>query len=247
MNTILILALLLWLYMNVFFGIACLKKRNDIADVAWGLGFVFLAWISFFLYQNFDARAILVNILVTAWGLRLAYHIYMRMRKKPEDYRYAAWRAAWKNFYLRSYLKIFMLQGFLLFIIAQTIFAIHRNPAPLEFLDFIAFILWLIGFALESLADRQLADFMKKAENKGKIIQEGLWKYSRHPNYFGEIIQWWGIFLLAFSTIENTWTIISPVILTFLIVKVSGVPMLEKKYENNEKISLFLRRLFIYF
>jgi steroid 5-alpha reductase family enzyme len=135
-----------------------------------------------------------------------------------------------------------MLQGFFLFIIAQTIFAIHKNPAPLGYLDLMALLLWTIGFAWESIADRQLAQFARKTENKGKIIQEGLWKYSRHPNYFGEIIQWWAIFFMASYNFENSWTIISPIIINFLIVKVSGIPMLEKKYDKHPDFQNYKRK-----
>ena len=181
------LAFLLWGYMGLWFVISLLRKRNDVADVAWGLGFVLLAWTSFLLSGRSGTRGILVGILVSVWGLRLAWHIHARNRGKAEDYRYLAWRREWGRwFYVRSYLQVYLLQGALLFIISLPVLLINRNASgPFGILDGIGACVWLFGFFFESVGDAELARFVKYPANKGKLLQSGLWQYSRHPNYFG--------------------------------------------------------------
>lgn len=235
MNYYLILGLLLFLYMNFWFVVSLIKKRNDFADVAWGLGFVFLSWASFFMVSRFTAKSILVCFLVTAWGFRLAMHIYQRNKNKQEDYRYKEWREKWgKWFYLRSYLQVFMLQGLFLFLIILPVLNINKNSGSgLDIFVLVGTITWVIGFLFESIGDYQLSKFIKNSENKGKIMKNGLWKYSRHPNYFGEVIQWWGIWIFGMGISEAWLGIIGPVTITVLILFVSGIPMLEKKYTGN--------------
>ena len=243
----LILAAALFIYMNVWFVIAVITKKNDVADIAWGLGFVCLSWLAF-AFSDASARAIVVNILVTIWGLRLAWHIARRNIGKPEDRRYAAWREEWKHFYVRSYFQIFMLQGLLLFLIIQPVLFIQLSAqAPVNIIDHFGIGVWIIGFLFESIGDAQLKRFLSDPNNKGKIMTSGIWAYSRHPNYFGEVTQWWGIFLLAVSLPFGYITIIGPLTITFFILFVSGVPMLEKKYagrpdfeEYKKKTSAFI-------
>lgn len=237
-----IIALTLFLYMSVWFIIACILNRNDVADIAWGLGFVLMSWLAYALSEQ-SARSLLVNILVTIWGLRLAWHITQRNLKKAEDSRYAAWRAEWKHFYLRSYVQIFLLQGIFLFVILLPVLFIHASvPMPLRLLDALGTVIWCIGFVFESVGDRQLKDFLKDPANKGKIMERGLWAYSRHPNYFGEVTQWWGIFLCAASVPYGFVTVIGPLLITFLILFVSGVPMLERKYAGRPDFEAYKKR-----
>ncbi len=228
--------------------ISLLKKRNDVADVAWGLGFVILAWVSFLLSGNSGTRGLVVNLLVSIWGLRLAWHIYSRNKGKTEDYRYLSWRKEWgKYFFLRSYLQIYILQGFLLFLIILPVFVIQNNSvASLGWLDFFGVAVWLFGFYFEVVGDGQLAHFIKNPANKGKLMQSGLWAYSRHPNYFGEVALWWGIWLLSLA-VPNGWlTIIGPLTITLLILKVSGIPMLEKKMAENPQFAAYKRRVSVF-
>ena len=235
MNYYLILGLLLFLYMNLWFVFSLLKKRNDFADVAWGLGFIFLSWVSFFMVLKFTVKSILVCLLITVWGLRLAAHIYRRNRKKQEDYRYKEWREKWgKWFYLRSYLQVFILQGLFLFLIVSPVLIINKNSGPgLGIFAFIGALVWIIGFLFESIGDYQLSHFIKNPENKGKIMKSGLWKYSRHPNYFGEVTQWWGVWIIGLG-VSGIWLgVIGPVTISILILFISGIPMLEKKYTGN--------------
>lgn len=238
------LAALLLVYMSLWFVIALLKKRNDVADVAWGLGFVLMAWSSLYLSGGSELRQLLVVALVSAWGLRLAWHIHARNKGKAEDYRYAAWRAAWGRwFYLRSFFQVYVLQGVLLFLVVSPVLAINRALGPaLGLLDLVGLLVWLVGFYFESVGDAELAKFIKNPENKGKLMQSGLWAYTRHPNYFGEVTEWWGIWLIALSVSGGAYAIIGPLTITFLILKVSGVPLLEAKMVENPEFAEYKRR-----
>lgn len=243
------LALLLFVYMSLWFLVSLIKKRNDVADVAWGLGFVLLAWASFFLSRGSGARGLLVNALVSIWGLRLAWHIYSRNKGRPEDFRYLSWRQEWgKYFFVRSYLQVYLLQGFLLFLILLPVIVIHKHPATaLGWFDFSGLALWLLGFYFEVIGDAQLSHFIKNPANKGKLIQSGLWAFTRHPNYFGEVTLWWGIWLLSLA-VPNSWlTIIGPLTITILILKVSGIPLLEKKMAGNAQFTEYKRRVSAFF
>lgn len=244
MNYYLILAVALFIYMNFWFFVSLIKKRNDFADVAWGIGFVFLTWISYFISANSGNRGLLVSVLVSIWGIRLAWYVYKRNRGKKEDYRYLAWREAWgKWFVLRSYFQVYILQGFLLFVIVMPVLFINKNIGnSLNYLDLLGLSIWIFGFVFEVVGDAQLASFIKKPENKGKTMQSGLWKCTRHPNYFGEVVQWWGIWIISLSISFGWMMIISPVTITFLILKVSGIPMLEKKMAENSDFINYKKR-----
>ncbi len=230
--------------MNLWFVTSIFEKRNDVADIAWGLGFVFLAWASFLFNDTYLMQTVLVTSMVSVWGVRLAYHIAKRNWGKPEDYRYAAWRVEWgKYFYLRSYFQIYILQGFLLFLIVLPVLFINLySDNVFTYLAMIGSLVWCVGFFFESVGDSQLAVFIKDPNNKGKLMQRGLWKYTRHPNYFGEVTQWWGIFIIALSVPYGWISIIGPITITFLILKVSGVPMLEKKMELNPEFAEYKKR-----
>jgi steroid 5-alpha reductase family enzyme len=232
--------------MTFWFIVAIIKKRNDVADIAWGLGFTLVAWASF-LFANSDIKPLIVNTLVSIWGLRLAFHIYKRNINKPEDSRYQAWRKEWKLFYLRSFFQVFILQGIFLFMIIQpAIFINLYSNNTISLTDYIGIIVWLIGFYFESQGDSQLKAFISNPQNKGKIMDQGLWKYTRHPNYFGEVTMWWGIFILALSTPSGYLTIIGPLTITILILFVSGIPLLEKKYEGRPDFEEYKRKTSIF-
>lgn len=221
--------------MTFWFVVSLLSKKNDVADTAWGLGFVVLAWVSFFMTGEYQVRALIVNLLVSIWGLRLAWHIYKRNKGKPEDYRYAEWRKSWgKWFYVRSFFQVYILQGVLLFLISIPVLLINKSSGgELNILDFLGLIVWVLGFYFETVGDAQLAKFIKDPNNKGKLMKSGLWAYTRHPNYFGEITQWWGIFLVALNVQSGAFSVIGPITITTLILKVSGIPLLEKKMEQS--------------
>lgn len=243
------LALVVFLYVNLWFLISLIVKRNDIMDVAWGMGFVVLAWYSFYLSTAFHLPAVLVNVLVSIWGIRLAWHIYERNAKKNEDYRYKKWREEWGRwFFLRSYFQVYILQGFLMSLIALPIVLVNYESMPsINLLTLIGVLIWILGFFFEVVGDLQLARFLRKEENKDKIIQSGLWRYTRHPNYFGEVTCWWGIFLIALSSGGMWLAIIGPLTITFLILKVSGIPMLEKKMAENPDFVEYQKRTSAFF
>ncbi len=249
MNYFITLAAGLFVYMSIWFAFSLVKKRNDVADIAWGLGFVLMAWFSFFLSNNSGTRGLLTCFLVSIWGLRLASHIHARNQGKPEDYRYLAWRNEWgKWFYIRSYFQVYLLQGLFLALIVMPVLFINKNMGgALGLYDVFGVAVWLLGFYFEAVGDAQLAQFIKNPANKGKLMQSGLWAYTRHPNYFGEVAQWWGIWLIALAVPQGWFGIIGPLTITFLILKVSGIPMLEKKMaekpefaEYKRKVSMFI-------
>ena len=237
------------LYMTVWFLLALWRRRNDLADIAWGGGFIVAALTAVLLQTGLTPRARLVVLLVILWGLRLAVHIGLRNLGKGEDERYRKWREEWgRHWLLRSYLQVFLLQGFLLYLISlPVILTILAKPSPWTGLDVLGLAVWIVGFFFEALGDFQLARFKKDPANRGKIIRQGLWRYSRHPNYFGEVTLWWGIYLLALSTPGGWVTIIGPLTITFLILKVSGIPLLEKKYVNNAAFQEYARRTSAFF
>lgn len=244
------LAIVLFVYMNFWFVLSLIKKRNDVADVAWGLGFVLLTWVSFFMANTTQFMALLVAALVTVWGLRLAWHIHARNKGKAEDYRYLEWRLAWgKWFYLRSYAQVYLLQGLFLYLIVSPVLVINSAQQNLvSVLSIIGIAVWAIGFFFESVGDRQLAQFIRNPANKGKLMTSGLWAYTRHPNYFGEVTQWWGIWLVALAVPTfGLISIIGPLTITVLILKVSGVPMLEKKMEQHPDFAAYKRRVSVFF
>lgn len=218
-------------YMTVIWLISLPMRDASIADIFWGLGFVFLVWFYFLQTEGFLERKLLLCGLVTFWGLRLSLHILRRNWGKGEDRRYRNWREqAGGRFWWISFFKVFLFQGLLLWLISAPLLAAQTNPTPeqLTWLDWLGASIWLVGFLFETIGDWQLARFRKNPANAGQVLRSGLWGYSRHPNYFGEAMLWWGYFLIALSTPGGQWTLFSPVLMTWLLVKVSGVTMLER-------------------
>lgn len=248
MNAFIVAGIVLFVYMTAAYVVALLRRRNDVADIAWGLGFVVLAWLSFFFATTHEWQAIAVNLLVTLWGVRLAWHIFKRHRNKSEDSRYAAWRKQWgRAFYLRSYLQVFLLQGVFLFLIVSPVLLLNQAVRTTNSLAvYLGIAIWLGGFFFESVADAQLARFVRNPANTGKIMQSGLWRYSRHPNYFGEVTMWWGIFVVALSVPNGIYTIVGPLTITTLILFVSGIPLLEKRYKSQPAYQEYSRRTSVF-
>ena len=234
-NIYLIVALVLFVYFNLIFILAQVLKNNSIVDSFWGPGFLVVAITTLLISDNVGIRTILITTMVALWSIRLFLHITVRNWNKPEDFRYINMRKRWGDNFplLKAYLNVFMLQGVLLFIVSLTITV--GNTAmnqSLKWFNYIGIGLWLIGYFFEVVGDKQLKDFLGNPKNKGKLMTSGLWSYTRHPNYFGEATMWWGIFLIAITKIENIWIIISPIVITLLLLFVSGVPLLEKKYKD---------------
>ncbi|MDH4273105.1 MAG: DUF1295 domain-containing protein, partial [Candidatus Aminicenantes bacterium] len=215
----------------------------------WGLGFILIALTTLFLRPGLEARHVLITGLVVIWGLRLATHVFVRNRGRGEDFRYAKWRRDWGRWVVpRSFFQIFMLQGVFMLIIATPIVLANRSGEKgLSAFDGLGAFLWLTGFLFEAVGDHQLKRFKQKPDSKGKIMTSGLWRYTRHPNYFGEAALWWGIFLIALSVRGGYVAIVSPLMISFLLLKVSGVTMLEKKYAGNEEFAAYARRTSAFF
>ncbi len=249
MNYYLTLLGILFLYFNFWFLVSLIRKRNDVVDIAWGLGFVLMTWSALWLSGNYEERQWLITTLITLWGIRLSWHIFTRNKNKEEDTRYQKLRAEWKNlFVVRSYFFIYLLQGVLLFIIVLPVLYIQKESySTLRWHDLIGGVIWLVGFLFEAVGDRQLRLFVSKSENKGKLMTEGLWKYTRHPNYFGEVTMWWGIWIIVRAVTGAYWTILSPLLITYLILKVSGIPLLEKRYAGNQEWEAYKAKTSVFF
>ena len=234
--------LIILVYVSGWFLIALYKKRNDVADIAWGIGYIIICGYLFIATERWPLLLVLYA-LILIWGLRLSIHIYNRNKNKKEDYRYQAWRNEWgKNFLWRSYLQVFILQGFiLLIIISPVINAAAAAPVNWSIFSWLGIGCWIVGFYFQAIGDHQLAVFVKQ-KKPGEIIQTGLWKFSRHPNYFGEIMMWWGIFIITIPIQHSIYFLISPVTITLLLVYVSGIPLLEKKYKGNAAFDEYKKR-----
>lgn len=241
---LLILAAMLAFFV-VTFVIAQVQKNNGLIDITWGLSFMLSTLVSLLLGKPGGAVPIVISVLVLVWGARLSWYLIRRNVGKPEDFRYANMRNTWdpKTFYIRMFVQIYLLQLVLNFLINLTTITTNlQDLAGWSLLATFGLVLWLIGFFFEAVGDRQLRQFRANPANKGTLIQTGLWRYTRHPNYFGEATQWWGIFLLAISGGRNYWLILSPLLITFFLLYVSGVPMLEKKYEGRSDWEDYKRR-----
>lgn len=226
---------LLWL-------LSLILTDSSIVDVYWGLGFVSVYWLGYVLStsgvgapQPLVTRPLLVGLLVTIWGLRLALHILRRNWGQGEDFRYAHWRreagAAW---WWRSYFKVFLLQGAILWIVSWPLLAVLASGEPFPgWLDGLAILVWSAGFIFEAGGDWQLSRFKADPANRGRLLTQGLWRYTRHPNYFGDALVWWGFYLFAVAA-GAWWTIFSPLLMTYLLRRVSGVTMLERSLRETK-------------
>lgn len=227
-----------------WFAVSLHLRRNDVADVAWGVGCIVATVTALIAEGAATFRSLLLFALVLAWGVRLAVHIGFRNAGKGEDPRYRKWREEWgKHAVLRSFLQIFLLQQYLILIVLLPVtYVISCVDGPPNILDALGVFVWCIGFFFEAVGDYQLLRFKGDPAKKGRIMRTGLWKYSRHPNYFGEVTLWWGVYVVALAVPGGWMTFIGPVLITFLIVGVSGIPMLEARYEGNLEFAEYKRR-----
>jgi steroid 5-alpha reductase family enzyme len=224
------LMVLLWLY-------SLAKKDASIVDSFWGPGFALIAWVSFFLTRGYQPRKLLLVSLVTVWGLRLGFHIFTRNHGKGEDYRYQAMRRQYGDkFPLVSLFTVFGFQGLLMWFISMPLQIAQVSPTPdsLTLFDYLGAFVWLIGFSFEAIGDYQLKKFKADPNHKGKVMETGLWRYTRHPNYFGDAALWWGYYLIACAVPYGFYTLLSPLTMTIFLMNVSGVALLEKSLKKNK-------------
>jgi steroid 5-alpha reductase family enzyme len=236
---------ILFMFFVVVFIIGQILKDNSIVDIAWGAGFVVSALYTFFRNPESGLKGILLTLAVSIWGSRLTYHLAKRNLGKPEDYRYVNMRKRWGNKYvlIKSFLNVYLLQCVIQYIV--TLPVIYGNTTAQQELyvyNVIGIVLWGIGFFFEAYGDYQLKQFKKDPNNKGRLMTSGLWALTRHPNYFGDSAMWFGIFLIALSGLSGLWIIVGPVLMTFFLVFVSGVRLLEKKYEGREDFEAYKKR-----
>ena len=227
---ILVLVTLLWVW-SVFI------KNVSIVDIFWGFGFVVVNAFYAFMSEDLNARKILILTLVSIWGLRLTIYLAIRNIGKGEDFRYQEFRRNYgpKRYWWFSFFQVFLLQGVLIMIVSLPLLGINSSTSngDLNILDYIGILVWLVGFTFEAGGDYQLARFKSNSKNKGKVLNTGFWKYTRHPNYFGDSAVWWayGIFSIAAG---SYWQIIGSIIMTLLIIKISGVSLLEKTLKDTK-------------
>lgn len=208
--------------------LSVLKRDVSIVDSLWSLFFLLGVLVYAANTTISGTRATVLLVLLSVWALRLAGYLTWRNWGEPEDRRYQAIRArnepnfAWKSLYL-----VFGLQGLLAFIIAMPLFSALSGDGALGALDYAGIALWLIGFGFEAVGDWQLARFRSDPSNRGRVLDTGLWRYTRHPNYFGETALWWGYYLMA-AAAGAEWTVFAPLLMTFMLLKVSGVSLLEQ-------------------
>lgn len=204
----------------------------SIVDMVWGLGFVVAVWASFVAGGAATDRGILAAVLVTIWGLRLTGYLVWRNLGEPEDYRYRAMRRKRpESFWIVSLFQVFGLQALLMWVVATPPVLAQSSDGELNALDFLGVAIFAFGLFFETVGDYQLARFKADPGSKGKVMDKGLWRYTRHPNYFGDFCVWWGIFLVAAAG-GLWWTVFSPVVMSTLLLRVSGVALLEKTIER---------------
>lgn len=221
-------ALLLLAYMSLWFCVARYRRRLDTVDTAWGLGFVVVAWSV--QVQSPSKPSLVVAVLVSIWGLRLGSHIWRRsLSHQEDDRRYQDISARWQgNYWLRAYFSIFIVQGILLMTVSLPIVLLGGKIDQNETIFVIGKLVWLVGFAIEVIGDHQLKKYLS-LKDRPKVLETGLWRYSRHPNYFGELLLWWGIGIIALQA-QNGWIgLAGPLALSVLIIFVSGIPPIEAR------------------
>ncbi|MCJ7725754.1 MAG: DUF1295 domain-containing protein [Acidimicrobiia bacterium] len=233
---------LLWL-------VSLVTKDAGIVDIFWGTGFVLVSWAVFLIADGSNSRRLLVVVLTSLWGVRLTAYLAWRNLGKAEDYRYAAMRARWgSRWWWWSYFQVFLLQGVLIWVVSLPVQAgqVPETPAA-GWLALAGVVVWSIGVLFEGIGDMQLARFKADPTNKGRVMDTGLWRYTRHPNYFGNFLIWWGIWMVAAES-GVWWTVVGPIVMSILLLRVSGVAMLERTItERRPGYAEYIRRTAAFF
>lgn len=234
-------------YFTLWFLVASKKNRTDYVDVAWGGGFLAILATSWLLTRDEGVQTanLIIVACVALWAARIIYHLGKRnFTKKEDDPRYLKIKSKWSdNIALQTYIKIFLFQGLLVWLISLPVIASWDVQVGDDLTGiYIGLVVWGIGFLFESIGDRQLRVFISDPKNKGKIMTGGLWRYSRHPNYFGEVTQWWGIWLMSLYLNPVWWSVIGPLTITYLIVFLSGIPLQERRYAANNAYQRYKKR-----
>jgi len=232
----------------VFWFISLLRNDVSIVDSLWSLMFLVVALVYAAMSEPGGPREVLIQVLVAVWALRLSGYITWRNRGEAEDFRYQEIRANNEpGFRYKSLYIVFILQAMLAWVISLPLAAAISGQTEIGLLDYVGVAVFFVGLFFETVGDLQLSRFRREPANKGKVLDTGLWRYSRHPNYFGNFTIWWGIYLVALSA-GGWWTIVSPLLMTFLLLKVSGVALLEKDISDRRpKYEQYIRRTNAFF
>ena len=229
--------LVIFILVTLLWGLSVLIKNVSIVDLFWGMGFVIVNAVYFYNSGDFYARKVLLLALVSLWGLRLSIYLAWRNIGNGEDFRYQEFRRKYgaERYWWFSYFQTFLLQGALIMLVSLPLLGVNSQTGSdgLNWMDYVGILVFIIGFIFEAGGDFQLARFKKNPNNKGKVLNTGFWKYTRHPNYFGDSAVWWsfGIFSIAAG---SYWTFVGSVFMTLLIIKVSGVALLEKSLNETK-------------
>lgn len=243
-NAWLLGAAVVWAAVTVLWLISIRLTDVSIIDSFWGPGFG-LAASSYALVGGGDpVRVALVLALTWIWGLRLGLHIFRRNHGRGEDPRYQAFREHYgrERYWWFSYFQVFLLQGGLIVVISAPLVVALTQPAPLGLLDLIGVLVWAIGFGFEAGGDAQLARFKADPAHRGQVMNRGLWRYTRHPNYFGNACLWWGFFVLACAVPWGWVTLPAPIVMTWLLLQVSGVALLERNMSGRPGYAEYVAR-----
>lgn len=230
LGLVLTLLTLLWL-------VSVRLRDVSIIDLFWGTGFVVIVWASVLLQDAWTPRSILLTVLTTLWGLRLSIYLAWRNHGKPEDYRYRAMREArGPGFTWQSLFLIFWLQGVIMWVVSLPLQTgvVLEGATRVGLVAWFGVAVWLTGWSFESIGDLQLARFKAQPQNAGQVMDRGLWRYTRHPNYFGDFLVWWGLYLVSFGEGGGAWSIVGPVLMSICLMKFSGVALLEKGLKNSK-------------
>jgi steroid 5-alpha reductase family enzyme len=221
---VLLTAVFVLVLVSALFTAAKSRGRYDVIDVFWGVGFAIISVVTL-LIAGPTPRGLLVALLTVVWGVRLGLHIHSRNRGADEDPRYVA--ILERRGVLGVY-RVYAIQAFVMVLVSLPVQAASYLTAPLGLLDHLAVLVWAVGFAFESVGDRQLSKFRDDPANKGQVMDRGLWRYTRHPNYFGDAVVWWGLFLFATHHWIGLLTVVAPIAMTFTLANGTGKPLLEK-------------------
>jgi steroid 5-alpha reductase family enzyme len=223
--------------MSILWIISVILRNVSIVDLFWGFGFVLTNGFYFIRTEGFGIRKVILLVLVTIWGLRLSGYLLWRNLGKGEDYRYRQFRSKYgeKRYWWISFFQTFLLQGVLMWLISAPLLGaqFYGQYKGITILDYTGVALWIIGFVFEAGGDSQLAAFKSNPSNKGKVLNSGFWRYTRHPNYFGDSSVWWGYGLICLAA-GSILPILGSILMTALIIKVSGVALLEKNLKDKE-------------
>lgn len=231
LHTYLEALLVIFIMMSLLWLVSVIIKNVSIVDMFWGAGFVLTSGFYFLNTEGLMLRKVIIMSLVAIWGLRLSFYVAWRNHGKGEDFRYKEFRRNYgeKRYWWISFFQVFMLQGILMWLISAPLLGAQYfgHDRSLGLLDFVGMLFWVTGIAFEAGGDFQLAAFKADPLNKGKVLDKGFWRYTRHPNYFGDSSAWWGYAFICLGA-GSIVPIIGSLLMTLMIIKVSGVALLEK-------------------